>query len=304
MARRAGSVERRRGRRGEALVSLALCGPAVLLYGAFVLAPAAIGFAYSLTSWTGWSLRARWVGLDNFRELLADQRLRSALGFTLFETVLIVAAFALGAMALAVVLDRGRRMRSLTQALFFYPYVLSILVSAILFQYLANYREGLVNTLLHRVGLGVLARDWMGDADLVGYFIFALVAWTGGGFFTTLYLANLQTVPQELYEAARLDGAGSWALFRAVQFPLLKPALTVNSVLATIYGLNLFGQILVTTQGAPGYRTMTLGYYVYWQGIQNNRQGYSAALSLVVFAAVLVVSAIQVALLRRRDVEL
>lgn len=295
---------RRRGRRGQALTSVVLCGPAVLLYGAFVLVPAAIGFAYSLTAWSGWSLEAPWVGLGNFQELLADLRLRSAIGFTLFQTGLIIAAFAFGAMLLAVVLDRARRMRSLTQALFFYPYVLSILVSAILFQYLANYREGLVNTLLRRVGFGSLAHDWMGDPRLVGYFIFALVAWTGVGFFTTLYLANLQTIPQELYEAARLDGAGSLALFRAVQFPLLKPALTVNSVLATIYGLNLFGQILVTTQGGPGYRTMTVGYYVYWQGILNNRQGYSAALSLVVFAAVLVVSAIQVALLRRRDVEL
>lgn len=120
----------------------------------------------------------------------------------------------------------------------------------------------------------------------------------------TYRFGNLPTSPRQPFPAGVLDGAGSFALFRAVQFPLLKPALTVNSVLATIYGLNLFGQILVTTQGGPGYRTMTVGYYVYWQGILNNRQGYSAALSLVVFAAVLVVSAIQVALLRRRDVEL
>lgn len=294
----------RSARLREGVSSAVLCGPAAVLYVGFVVIPALIGFAYSFTDWSGWTLAAKWIGSENFRELLADQRLRSAIRFTLFETALIVVAFAFGAMLLAVVLDRARRMRSALQALFFYPYVLSILVSALLFQYLANYDQGLVNVALRAMGLESLARDWMGDLRLVGWFVFALVAWTGLGFFLTLYLANLQTIPTELYEAARLDGAGSWSLFRAVQLPLLRPALTVNLVLATIYGLNLFGQILVTTQGMPGYRTMTVGYYVYWQGIQNDRQGYSAALSLVVFAVIAVVAAIQVALLKRKDVEL
>ncbi len=288
----------------EALSQAVLCGPAAVVYVGFVLVPAVIGFAYSLTKWTGWSLDAPYIGLANFEEMLVDERLRTAIGFTAFQTVLIILAFAFGAMLLAVVLDRAVRMRSLLQGLFFYPYILSILVSALLFQYMANYREGLVNALLRRVGLAELAQDWMGDPQWVGYFVFALVAWTGLGFFVTLYLANLQTVPGELYEAAYLDGAGPWSLFRAVQFPLLRPALTVNLVLATIYGLNLFGQILVTTQGGPGYRTMTIGYYIYWQGILNNRQGYSAAISLVVFVVVAVIAVAQVALMRRRDVEL
>lgn len=291
-------------RPAESLVSVFFCGPAVVLYLGFVVLPAVMGFAYSLRNWTGWSLDAEFVGLANFAELLRDERLAQAIRFTVFETVLIVLAFALGAMVLAVLLDRARRMRALLQGLFFYPYVLSVLVSALLFQYLANYREGLVNVLLRAAGLESWAQDWMGDPALVGYFIFALVAWTGLGFFTTLYMANLQAIPVEYYEAAQLDGAGPVSVFRNVQFPMLRPALTVNSVLATITGLNLFSHIMVTTQGGPGYRTMTIGYYVYWQGVLNNRQGYSAALSLVVFVAVALVAIVQVALLRRRTVDL
>jgi ABC-type sugar transport system permease subunit len=207
-------------------------------------------------------------------------------------------------MLLALLLDRLTRMKGLIRGLFFYPYVLSILVSGLLFRYLANYRQGAINTLLRAVGLGGWAQDWMGDPHLVAWFVFALVAWGGLGFFTTLYLANLQTIPLELYEAARMDGAGAVAIFRHIQFPMLIPTLTTNSVLALITGINLFGQIVVTTQGGPGYRTFSIGYYIYWLGVLNNRQGYAAAVSLVCFLALLLLAAVQVALLRRREVTL
>lgn len=295
-------------RRGAAwrdgLASVILCGPAVLLYGGFIVVPALLGFAYSLTDWTGWSRHPRFTGLANFRELLGDRRLAAALGFTLFETLLIVVFFSFGAMLLALLLDRLTRMKGLIRGLFFYPYVLSILVSGLLFRYLANYRQGAINTLLRAVGLGGWAQDWMGDPHLVAWFVFALVAWGGLGFFTTLYLANLQTIPLELYEAARMDGAGAVSIFRHIQFPMLIPTLTTNSVLALITGINLFGQIVVTTQGGPGYRTFSIGYYIYWLGVLNNRQGYAAAVSLVCFLALLLLAAVQVALLRRREVTL
>jgi ABC-type sugar transport system permease subunit len=276
----------------------------VLLYGGFIVVPALLGFAYSLTDWTGWTRRPHFIGLANFRELAGDTRFAAALRFTLFETLLIVAFFSFGAMLLALLLDRLTRMKGLIRGLFFYPYVLSILVSGLLFRYLANYRQGAINTLLRAVGLEGWAQDWMGDPRLVAWFVFALVAWGGLGFFTTLYLASLQTIPLELYEAARMDGAGSLSIFRHIQFPLLIPTLTTNSVLALITGINLFGQIVVTTQGGPGYRTFSIGYYIYWLGVLNNRQGYAAAVSFVCFLALLLLAAAQVALLRRREVTL
>ena len=298
-----------RSRRGwshqrSAVASLVLCGPAVVLYAGFIVLPAALGFGYSFTDWTGWSKRPHFVGLDNFRELVADARFFDAIRFTLFETVLIGLFFTFASMLLAIALDKLSVMKGLIRGLFFYPYILSILVSALLFQYLANYREGAINTLFRAVGLDALAQDWMGDPHLVPYFIFALVAWSGLGFFTTLYLASLQTIPTDLYEAARIDGAGAASVFRHIQFPMLLPTLTTNSVLALITGINLFPQIVVTTQGGPGYRTFTIGYYIYHLGVLNNRQGYAAAVSFITFAALVVIAGIQVALLRRRQVSL
>ena len=284
--------------------SLILCGPAVVLYGTFVILPAVLGFAYSLTDWTGWTTEPNFVGLDNFRELAGDERFAAAIRFTLFETWMIVLFFTFGSLVLAVLLDRLRSMKGLIRGLFFYPYILSILVVALLFKYLCNYNHGAVNLLLRSAGLGAWARDWMMDPQLVGYFIFAMVAWSATGFFTTLYLANLQTIPIDLYEAAAIDGAGPVSVFTRIQLPMLMPTVTTNLVLATIFGVNLFGQIVVTTEGGPGYRTATVGYYIYWLGVKNNRQGYASAVSFAVFAALLAVAAVQVALLRQKQVEL
>lgn len=276
----------------------------MVLYVGFIVLPAVLGFAYSLTNWTGWTQTPHFIGLANFRELVADARFLQSIQFTLFETVLIVLFFTFATMALAVVLDSLRSVKGLVRGLFFYPYILSILVSALLFQYLANFREGAVNTVLRAIGLDAFAQDWMGDPNLVPYFIFALVAWSGAGFFTTLYLANLQTIPMDLYEAARIDGAGPWKVFTRIQFPMLLPTITTNSALALITGINLFPQIVVTTQGGPAYRTVTIGYYIYELGVLNNRQGYAAAVSFVTFAVLLGVAAVQVALMRRRQVSL
>lgn len=332
-----------RARLREALVSFAFVGPAVGLYLGFVVVPALLGFTYGLTDWSGWdkggskvdlahalasalSLRlgqargeletflgAKFIGLANLRELLADPTFcnlhsltefrSSAVGFTLCETVLIVLTFTFASMLLAVLLDRVERLASLVRGLFFYPFVLSLLVSGLLFVYLANYREGAINKVLECLGLARCCQDWMLSKTWAPWFVYALMAWTSTGFFTTLYLAHLQTIAAELYEAARLDGATAWAVFRHIQFPLLRPTMTTNSVLALITGINLFPQVVVTTGGGPGTKTFTIGYYIYSLGRLNNRQGYASAVSFVAFVGLALVALAQHWLLRRQEVE-
>lgn len=331
-------------RQGSRLTWLVFYGPAVLLYTGFVILPAMLGFVYGLTDWSGWSsggdpddlvraagaavrlegeqcagaaedyLGAEFVGLDNFHELAGDTTFmntegleafsHSAVGFTLFQTVMIALTFTFVAMVLAVLLDSLRRMKGLIRGLFFYPYVLSLLVSGLLFTYMANYREGAINVVLDAIGLATWKQDWMMGSAWAPWFIYALVTWSGLGFFVTLYLANLQTIPTELYEAARIDGAGPVAIFGRIQYPLLRPTMVTNAVLATIVGVNLFPQIVVTTGGGPGTRTVTIGYYIYDLGRLSNRQGYASAVSFVAFVAILVIAIIQVALLRRKQVQL
>lgn len=342
MASRPPSRARRRLR--GALVSVLFCGPAVVLYAGFVILPAILGFTYSLTDWNGWRsggdgsdllraaasllrlapgeavgalerfLGARFIGLGNYRELfdnatfLNTESLRgfreSVVGFTLYETLLIVIAFTFGSLVLAVLLDRLRHLKGLIRGLFFYPYVLSVLVSGLLFMYLANRRVGAINRILAAVGLESWQQNWMMGPQFAPYFVFALVAWSGLGFFTTLYLANLQTIPTDLYEAARIDGAGPLAIFRHIQVPMLMPTVMTNSVLALIAGINLFPQIVVTTAGGPGTQTHTIGYYVYRLGWTDNRLALASAVSFVAFVALVLVAAVQVALLRRRQVSL
>ena len=307
-------AQQRRARLRESALSILFCAPAILLFGGFVVLPAILGFYYSFTDWTGWNSHAHFIGLENFKELLTDGKFYAAIRFTLFETVLIVLFFTFAAMVLAVLLDKLQHMKGLIRGLFFYPYILSILVCALLFMYMANYEYGLVNTILRSVqhSVGTLlhhapgagpdwAQDWM-NVDLLPYFIFGLVAWNGLGFFSTLYLANLQAIPVELYEAATMDGAGPVAIFTKIQLPMLIPTITTNSVLALITGINLFSQIVVTTQGA--YHTTTISYFIYRYGILEDRQGYAAAASFVMFAALVIISVIQIALLRRKEVSL
>jgi len=286
----------------EAGASLLFCGPAVLLYGGFVVLPAILAFGYAFTDWSGWGESAGFVGLRNFRELFGDDLFYSSVRFTLLQTALLVAFFTFGAMALAVLLDRLRFWKGLVRALFFYPYILSILVGGLVFQWMGNYRSGALNTILRNVGLESAAQDWMGPA-WAPWFLFAFCAWSAAGFFTTLYLANLQTIPQDLYEAATIDGAGGLSIFRHIQFPMLMPTVTTNSVMAVIFGINLFGQVIVLWE-TPRADTFTIGYYIYHLGFAGNRQGYATAVSLVVFLALAAIALVQVRLLRRREVQM
>ena len=284
------------------LFSFIMCGPAVLLYGGFIFIPAILGFGYSFTDWTGWSAKTHFVGLANFRELFQDDLFYTCLRFTLFQTFFIVLFFSFGTMVLAVMLERARMAKGLIRALFFYPYVLSILVGGLIFQWLSNYRDGAINVLLRSVGLESWTQEWMGPA-WAPWLLLAFVFWQELGFFTTLYIANLQTIPEDLYEAAELDGAGPVAVFRHVQWPMLMPTLATNSVLSLILGINLFGQIVVLWE-SPRTDTFTLGYYIYHLGIRSNRQGYATAVSLVAFVALVIVAVVQVRIIRRREVQL
>jgi ABC-type sugar transport system permease subunit len=288
----------------DALTSFALIGPALLLYAGFMVLPALLGAYYSLTDWNGWTADARFIGLDNFRDLAGDERFWGTVKFTLLETGMIVVFFTVASLVLAVLLDKVTRLKGLIRGLFFYPFVLCVLVNGLLFNYMANYREGALNAALRALGLESWAQDWMSDPALAPYFIFALVAWAGLGFFTTLYLANLQMIPVELYEAAKIDGAGETRVFFHIQVPLLLPTITTNSVLALITGINLFSQIVVTTEGAPGHRTETISYYIYQLGILSNRQGYASAVSVATFLALIAVACVQVWLMRRRTVSM
>lgn len=287
--------------RGGAGTSLIFCGPAVTLYVAFMIVPAVLGFGYAFMHWNGWATPARYIGLENFRLMLHDGRLHRSIVITAAQSAGMVIFFTFGCMILAVLLDHVRVCKGLIRGLFFYPYILSIVVSGLVFRWLGH-QDGVINSALRMMGLASLAQQWDGPG-WAPWYLFAFIAWSGLGFFTMVYLANLQTIPEDLYEAARLDGAGSFRVFWHIQRPLLMPSVTTNSVMALIMGVNLFAHVKVLWD-QPRDDTLTISTYIFDLGIAGSDYGYATAVSLVAFVALAAIALVQVEILRRREVQL
>lgn len=167
-----------------------------------------------------------------------------------------------------------------------------------------NYNFGVVTQLLDKLHLSFLKIDWLGNPDYALIAIIFATVWKGAGYYMIIYLAGLQGIPPELSEAASIDGANRWQQFRHITFPLLAGAFTVCMMLSMIASLKIFDQIAVMTDGGPGFATETLTYIIYKVGFGELRQGFGTALSLILFILILIVSLIQIKLLRSREVQL
>jgi raffinose/stachyose/melibiose transport system permease protein len=288
-------VPRRRVRDVPWLIAL----PAVALLIAFHYAPVAFGSYFAFTSWTGFS-HARWIGLGNFREIFRDPHARGALWHTLELTgCFVVVANALG-LALALGLNRTVKSRHFLRALFFTPVVLSGLATGYIWQWIFDY-NGALNRMLGAVGLNSLKRVWTGDPSTAIWTVLVVMIWQSTGLMLVLYLAGLQAIPDELYEATLVDGASSWFRFRKVVLPLLAPAVTISLTLSVIRGLHVFDAVYAVTGGGPYGATRTLALQVYGATFVDGRFGYGTAYALLLAALVAVVAVTQLVWLRRRE---
>jgi raffinose/stachyose/melibiose transport system permease protein len=232
--------------------------PALLVYAVVVLYPSGAGVVYAFTDWTGigdWSF----TGFDNFGKLWSDDAARGSLINTLLLTVAIVVVQNGIGLLLALGVHARIKSRALLRVVFFAPAVVSPVMVAFLWKYVYNPApdEGL-NGLLGAVGLGGWRQDWLGNPDLALWSVAFMVVWQFAGYSMVIFLAGLESVPDNLVEAAMIDGAGRWQRFRHVTWPLLAPAVTVNIMLSTIGGLKLFDQVYAATNGGPGYASETL----------------------------------------------
>jgi len=281
----------------EHLAGWAFVTPAVVLIAVFFLIP--IGWAL-LLSFQANNLLApgHYIGLANYRALAKDPQFRSAIGHTIVYTVVFVPVSIIGALGLAVALDRRIRGISFYRLAVFVPLVTSTVATGIVFLWLLDPTFGVVNYLLHLVGLP--QQKFLQDPNQAIYCIVAMTVWGWLGFDVIVFLAALQSIPQDLLEASEIDGAGKWATFRSVVFPLLGPATLFLVVWSTINALQLFDEIYVTTRGGPLGSTTVIVYYLYEQAFQFFNAGYGAAIAYVLFAAILVVTLLQLWIGRRR----
>jgi raffinose/stachyose/melibiose transport system permease protein len=288
----------RQRRRNITRVPLYWALPAMLFTLAMHYVAVGAGAWYAFTDWNGLT-SAHWIGLANFREIFRSSDARGALWHTLeLSAAFVVAVNSIG-MALALALHRAVKSRNLLRALFFAPVVVSPLAIAYVWQYIFEF-DGPLNRVLGIAGIHT-TRAWIGDPRWALWTVFIVLVWQFAGLSMAFYLAGLQGIPEEIDEAAAVDGASSLFRFRRITLPLLAPAMTVSVALTTIFALRVFDQVIALTNGGPGTASETLATQVYKQTFLNGRFGYGAAFALVLTALVTVISFTQVLVLRRRE---
>jgi raffinose/stachyose/melibiose transport system permease protein len=274
--------------------------PALLLFAFVVLVPSARGIYYAFTDWDGLSPDFAFVGVGNFVELAGDPAARQALGQTLVIAVAITVIQNGVGLLLALGVNSAIKSRNVLRVFLFAPAVVTPIVTAYLWRNLLG-PDGAVNSLLAAVGLGGWRQDWLGDPDLALWAVVGVVVWQFAGYSMVIFLAGLQSVPKELYEAAAIDGAGPVRRFWSVVRPLLAPALTVNLMLSIIGGIKLFDQVYALTGGGPGHATDTLSTLIYKDAFTLGEFGYSIALAVVLTIVVAVLSTGQYLVLSRNE---
>jgi len=296
----ASSAPRRRlNARGRARLEVGLLtGPALIVFVTFVILPVVLAAFYSLFNWNGNGPPERFIGIDNYVRALSDPVFQRAIGnnFAILGLSLLIQ----GPLAIGVALLLNRRLRGRTffRALIFVPYVLAEVIAGLAFKLILSPRGG-INGFLESVGLGDLAQPWLGNPDVAFGVMFVILTWKYLGFAILLMLAGLQGVPQELSEAAAIDGASWWQTQWRITLPLIGPTIRIWMFLSIIGSLQLFDMVWVTTKGGPVGATQTMAVYMLQNG--QGAPGYGSAVAVILFTISLVIAVIFQRAAIRRD---
>lgn len=285
------------------LVLVGFVVPALVIYLLMVIIPSLQSVQLSFTNWDGISDSYDYVGTANYESILSDGRFWNAVKNTLILGLGSAVIVNVIALAVALMLDRLNHAQGLFRTAVYLPALVSAFIMATIWKYLLNYNFGMVNGVLRDLGLPDWARDWLGDSGIVVWVILFIACFTLGGNTTLIYLANLQSVPQELIEAARIDGAGGWKVFWNVTWPMIAGAVTVNMTLAMIAGWVIFDQVMVLTAGGPGFVSETMAFFIYKVGFGEYRAGFGSAAAVVLFVVVIVSTVGANAYMRKREIQ-
>ena len=283
------------------LVAYSFIAPNFLGFAIFTLGPILFAFALAFMHWDG-SNPIEFAGLDNFFKLFRDRAFISAFWNTVIYTAFSVPLTMACSLGLALLLNKKLFGRNFFRAAMFFPYVASLVAAAVVWNMLFNPEMGPINMLLYT--LGIDPKDlpgWAADKDWAMVTIILFGVWKSAGYFMVIYLAGLQGVNQELYEAASLDGANSWQKFWNVTIPQLMPTTFFVSVMLTIQSFKVFDQVYMITQGGPGTSTLVLVYHIYNEAFISWDLGYSSMVALVLFVLVLAVTLVQFRYSRAMD---
>jgi multiple sugar transport system permease protein len=279
----------------------AFLAPGLIVFSLFTAF--ALGFAFYLTfhEWNIIEPDKPFVGLDNYKDLVDDERFRRSVINTLYFTgASVPLGMAIG-LAIALLLNQPLRGRGILRTLYFLPVVTPFVVVSIIWKWLYNGDFGLFNYYLLKTHLINEPLAWLADKQLAMPSVVLMTVWTSIGFSMVVYLAGLQAIPEELYEASRVDGAGPWARFRHITLPLLAPTTLFLAVIGIIGSFQVFTQIFVMTSGGPVDRTTTMVFYVYESAFKFFEMGYASTLAFVLFVMLLGFTVLQLRLYRRTE---
>jgi multiple sugar transport system permease protein len=294
-------VRARRRRAGHlrqgVLTPYLFLAPGLLLFVLFRVYPLLDGLRLSFTNARLGRAQYAFVGLANYERLLLDSRFQVSLVNTVFYTVASTLPILAVPLGLAVLLHRGIPLRTVLRSAFFFPFTLSVVTVGLTWLWLLDPVVGPFNYYLK--ALGVPVRSWLADPATAMWAIILTTVWWVTGYYLVIYLAGLQDIPRELYEAAALDGAGGWRSFWSITLPLLRPVLLFVFVTHVIGSFQIFGQVYILTNGGPGDATRTVVQHLYETAFQNFFHfGSASAMAWVLFAIILGFSLLQFRLLR------
>jgi len=263
--------------------------PAFLLFFVLFLVPNLMGFYYSLTNWNAMSDQVKFIGLDNFVEVFTDKsNFRFIYNTLMFAIVTSIFKAVIG-LGLALMLNEGVKSKNVLRTIFFMPVVISNLIVGLIFQQIYNPDTGILNGFLEAIGLGAFSQSWIGDPKLAIWSSMGVEIWKASGFNMVIFLAGLQMVPKDMYEAADIDGANYWNKLIKVTIPFLIPSITINMMLNVISGLKVFDVIFALTNGGPGRASEVINLTIFNQfGL--GTYGYGTALGVILFLFLAVIS--------------
>jgi multiple sugar transport system permease protein len=271
--------------------------PTIIGFFVFVLGPVVASFLLSFTQWDILT-PPKWIGLGNYEKMFFDMPLFwKTLRNTFYYTILYVPASVVLPLLVAVVTNQRLRGITFYRSVYFLPVVTSTVAVALVWQWLYNPEFGPINYLL---GLaGIKGPGWTTSPQWAMPAIVVMSVWQGLGYNMVIYLAGLQGIPEEFYEAAAIDGATSWRRFAHITVPLISPTTFFVLIISIIGSFQVFEQTYILTQGGPAYSTLTISFYIYQQAFQWFHMGFGAALSYVLFVIILVFTLIQFKVQRR-----
>lgn len=280
------------------LAPLILISANLLLFGLFFAWPGAIGFIYSFTDYTGVG-DADFVGIDNYSQLMADPTFYQALVRTvLFAAMAVPLSYIISLAIASLLVSKYAVGKTIARVVFFIPWLISPIVTGVIWRWMFGENFGLVNFLI--ASLGGAPVPWQSNADISLIVVVFAASWAGTAFNMLLFIAAIKNVPQAYYEAAELDGAGSWAKFKNITLPSIAPTSFIVILLSTIGAVKEYAMIQALNNGGPGTENNLLVQYIYRTGFQNGQIGYASAASMILMVILMVIALAQLWVNKRK----